>query len=72
MSDTKILQTIVDGQVEIKKEIKNVKESVEDNGKMIDKLGLQLAELSDDAPTIKEFDSLEKRVNKLEKQVVLA
>lgn len=42
MSDTKILQAIVDGQVEIKKEIENVKKGVEDNGKRMDRLGLQL------------------------------
>lgn len=33
----------------------------------IDKLGKQLAYLEDDAPTKEEFDSLENRVNKLEK-----
>lgn len=34
--------------------------------KRIDKLGFELAELSDDAPTRKEFVSLDKRVTRLE------
>ena len=38
--------------------------------KRIDKLGLQIAHLEDDAPTIGEFDKLEKRVSKLEKPAV--
>lgn len=36
----------------------------------IDKIGLQVANLEDDAPTIEEFDKLEKRVSKLEKRPV--
>lgn len=42
--------------------------SVENNGKRIDKLGMQIAELSDDAPTLEEFEGLEGRVKSLEKQ----
>ena len=34
----------------------------------IDKIGLQLAYLEDDAPTREEFDSLEKRVVKIEQR----
>ncbi|MBU0569255.1 hypothetical protein KKB40_00545 [Patescibacteria group bacterium] len=70
MGDTKILQAIIDGQVLIRKEIKDVKKEV---GKVeknltarIDKIGLQLARLEDDAPTIEEFDELGKRVTVLE------
>lgn len=63
MSDTKILQSILDGQ-------KEIKDAVLENRKRIDKIGLDLAQLSDDAPTIKEFDDLEKRVSKLENQIV--
>ncbi|MFV2014531.1 MAG: transposase [Candidatus Heimdallarchaeota archaeon] len=48
---------------------KSLKKEVVNNGKRIDKLGLQLAELADDAPTIEEFDSLGKRVTKLEHHV---
>lgn len=38
-------------------------------GRELIKLGLELADLSDDAPTVEEFDGLENRVGKLEKQV---
>jgi DNA repair exonuclease SbcCD ATPase subunit len=37
--------------------------------KRIDKIGLSVAQLQDDAPTIKEFDKLEKRVTKVEVKV---
>ena len=67
MSDTKMLQAILDGQTSIKEDIKEVKIEVKKNGQRIDKIGLQLANLEDDAPTIGEFDNLEKRVSKLEK-----
>jgi len=69
-SDTKMLQMLLDGQNSIKNDLKRVEKNLGDkidtNGKRIDKLGMQLASLEDDAPTIKEFDSLEKRVTKLE------
>ena len=79
-NSTKMLQAIIDGQKGIKEElldkvgkvdkkIDEVKAEVVKNGKRIDKLGLELAELSDDAPTIEEFDNLEKRVGKVEKQI---
>ncbi|MHC5000969.1 MAG: hypothetical protein ACYTE1_09160 [Planctomycetota bacterium] len=80
MSDTKMLQAILDGQnaikEELKSDIKRLEEKVdkntvtiEKNGKRIDKIGLQLAELADDAPTIDEFEKLEKRVSTLELQM---
>ncbi|KKQ74429.1 MAG: hypothetical protein US96_C0032G0008 [Candidatus Woesebacteria bacterium GW2011_GWB1_38_5b] len=70
MSDTKILQAILDGQTLIRKDIKEVKEGLKKTeerltGRM-DKLGLQIARLEDDAPTIEEVGNLEKRVSKLE------
>ena len=79
MSNTKILQAILDGQRAIKEELKEdinkvgkdvlrVEKKGDKNGKRLDRLGLELAELSDDAPTIGEFDKLEKRVSKLENQ----
>ncbi len=37
--------------------------------KRIDKIGISVAELQDDAPTIEEFDKLEKRVKKVEVKV---
>ena len=71
-----MLQAILDGQVvlrkDLKKDIKRVEGKVDKNGERIDKLGLQLAELADDAPTIEEFDDLKKRVGKVEKQVASA
>lgn len=69
MTNTKFLQALLDGQTSIRGDIKDVKKEVKKNGNRIDKLGIQLAELSDDAPTVEEFDDFEKRVGKLEKQV---
>jgi len=80
MSDTKILQAILDGQRAIKEELLGkidkvdkkvdiVKVEVLENRKRLDKIGYNLAVLSDDAPTIEEFDNLEKSVSKLENQV---
>ncbi len=70
-NDTKILQSILDGQVLIRKDIKEVKEEAKKTEERltgrIDKLGMQLANLEDDAPTVEEFDDLEKRVTKLER-----
>lgn len=87
MSDTKILQAILDGQRALKEELSGkidkvdkkvdevkveVKKTRCDLTSRIDKLGLELARLDDDAPTIEEFDDLEKRVATLEKQVVVS
>ena len=76
MSDTKLLQSILDKvstvDRKVEKGFKDVNQRIGDTEKRltdrIDKLGLQLSELSDDAPTIEEFDKLEKRVSKLENQ----
>jgi len=85
MSDTKILQAILDGQRSLKEELSGkidkvdikvdevkgeIKETRSNLTERMDKLGLQIARLEDDAPTIEEFDDLEKRVSKLENQVV--
>lgn len=84
MSDTQMLQAILDGQSaikeELKGEIKKVAKQVELlEGKVtrldenlterIDKIGLQLAQLSDDVPTVEEFDDLKKQVSELERQM---
>ena len=68
-----MLQAIISGQAQIREDIKAVHEEVkentegiEKNEKRIDKLGIQLSELSDDSPTIEEFDGFEKRVTTLE------
>ena len=63
------LKLILDGQEDIREDIKELGLKVENNGKRIDKLGLQIANLEDDAPTIQEFDKLEKRVKKIEVKV---
>jgi DNA repair ATPase RecN len=72
MSDTKMLQAILDGQVLIHKDLKRVEKKVDGNGQRIDKLGIQLAELEDDTPTREEHDNLGQRVGKLEDQVASA
>lgn len=46
MSDTKMLQMILDGQRTLREDIKKVDVKVEKNGKRIDKLGMDLAHLS--------------------------
>lgn len=79
MSDTKMLQALLDGQSAIRKDISTVrgdingvKEELKQTEKRVtarlDKLGLQIARLEDDSPTIEEFDALDKRVLKLESQ----
>ncbi|KKQ40769.1 MAG: hypothetical protein US60_C0053G0006 [Microgenomates group bacterium GW2011_GWC1_37_8] len=76
MSDTKMLQSILDKVSTLDRKVdggfKEVNQRIDRTEKnltiRIDKLGLQLANLEDDAPTIEEFDNLEKRVTKLEKQ----
>ncbi len=82
---TKMLQAIISGQSAIKEELKGeiqknrvaieknkeaIKQLDEKLTKRIDTLGLQLAQLSDDVPTVGEVDELEERVTKLEQQVI--
>lgn len=52
MSDSNVLQAILNGQNEIKENLKRVEKKVEENGTRINNLGLQIASLEDDAPTI--------------------
>ena len=70
MSDTKVLQAILDGQVSIRKDIKRVEKNlgkkIEVNTKRLDTIGSQVAYLEDDAPTREEHDELEERVTVLE------
>lgn len=53
--------------------VKRIEEKVEASEKRlterIDKIGASVSYLEDDAPTIREFDKLEKRVTKLEKMI---
>lgn len=73
MRDTKILQSLVDGQASIREDVKRVEkkmnEGFEGVNQRLDKIGLSVASLEDDTPTVEEFDNLDKRVKKLEKQV---
>ena len=80
MSDTKMLHAIINGQRaleemlmgeigKVRSDVKRVEVKVDKNGKRIDKVGLQIAYLEDDAPTREEFDDLEKRVKKVEKSI---
>ena len=69
MADNKILQALLDGQVRLGEDLKRVERNLENR---IDNLGLQIANLEDDAPTVEEFDQLEKRVEKLENQAVVS
>lgn len=77
-TNTQMLQTLIDGQKgiqnvlneridKLEKQIVDVKREVVKNRERIDKFGYELAELSGDAPTTEEYDELEERVEKLEK-----
>ncbi len=72
MSDTKILQSILDGQTSIRGDIKGLEKKMNDGfdkvNSRLDKIGLSVAALEDDTPTIEDFNKLEKRVKRLEKQ----
>ncbi len=71
MTDTKILQAILDGLNRISEDLKGFKDEVYKRfdrvDERIDKLGLKIANLEDDAPTNEEFEHLTKRVDKLER-----
>jgi len=74
MSDTKVLQAILDKVTSVDKKVDEVKSEVRNSResltKRMDKLGVQLARLEDDAPTIDEFEKLLRRVIKLENRVL--
>lgn len=71
MTDTKILQAILNGQVQLREDIKGVKDQIGNVEKKltdrIDKLGFQIANLEDDAPTVEELSKLECKVEILQK-----
>jgi hypothetical protein len=73
MADTKVLQSLVDGQKKILKEISDLRKETRDGlakvNERLDKQGRQLAYLEDDAPTREEFDELDKRVTKVERKI---
>ena len=49
--------------------LKEVSKRFDETDKRINKLGIQLAELEDDAPTMEEHEDLERRVKKVEHQI---
>jgi len=69
-TDTKLIQAILDGQKVLSNKIdkidRKVDEGFEKVNDRLDKQGAQLAYLEDDAPTIKEFNQLKRKVIKLE------
>ncbi|CAN5331085.1 hypothetical protein BH10PAT1_BH10PAT1_0130 [soil metagenome] len=73
MSDTTILQAILDNVVTIKSNVKRLEEKMDkgfkDVNKRIDILGNDLAILDDDSPTREEHNTLKKRVVKIEKKL---
>lgn len=70
MTDNKMLQILIDGQVNIRNDIKSLKQEMnkkfEEVNYRLDAQGKSLAYLEDDTPTIKDFKHLEKRVKKIE------
>lgn len=71
MADTKLLQAILDKisslELKVDRGFKELRERFNKTDDRIDKLGLQIANLEDDAPTNEEFEHLTKRVEKLER-----
>ncbi|MEK7550490.1 MAG: hypothetical protein AAB535_01790 [Patescibacteria group bacterium] len=78
-TNTKMLQMLIDGQVGIRSDIKKLDKKLTDQidetktslTTRIDRLGFQIANLEEDAPTIDEFDKLTKRVVKIERKLAL-
>ena len=74
-NSTKILQKVLDGQTAIRKDIKTLKNEMNEGftkvNERVDKLGKSLAYLEDDAPTRDEFGKLEVRIKKVEQKVAI-
>ena len=74
-SDTKMLQSILDKISSVDKKVDKgftgVNGHIDEINKRLDKLGLQLANLEDDAPTIEEFEKLEQKVVKIQNKLGL-
>lgn len=62
MTDTKILQNILD-------KVTSIEKKADETNKRLDKIGKSVAYLEDDTPTIDEFNQLTRRVQKLEARV---
>lgn len=73
MSDTKMLQTILNTVVSLRQDVQQLDKKIDtvDNKltKRLDKIGSQLAYLEDDTPTIYDHNKLKRRVRKLELKV---
>ena len=65
-----MLQMVLDGQSKMDKRLnvieENMKKGFKGVEKRVDKLGMDLAHLSDDAPMMEDFEILEQKVEKLE------
>lgn len=76
MTDTSILQAILDKVTAIESKVNSLESRIESGFRAVterlDKIGLGLAELEDDTPTVEEFNNLEKRVGKIEKKFASA
>ena len=73
MSDTKMLQIVLDKVSSVDKNVISLEKKVdkgfkEVNGRL-DKIGSSVAFLENDTPTIVAHENLEKRMTKVEKQV---
>lgn len=64
----KVRKELSDVEDRLNKKIDDVREDIIKLTSRVDRLGLDLAKLSDDAPTIEEFDELKVRVDKLQRQ----
>ena len=60
----KLQKEVTTGFIDVNKNIDKVEKNLSFR---VDKIGLQVASLEDDAPTIEEFDNLTKRVERVEK-----
>lgn len=73
MDNSNVLQAILDKVTQIGEELSGFKKEVyarfdKVDGR-IDKLGMQIANLEDDAPTREEFENLEDKVEKIQKHI---
>ncbi len=70
LSEMHKLDNKLTGRVDsLEKEMKNGFKEVNSR---IDKIGMQVAELGDDTPTIEEFDKLKERVTKVEQKMAVS
>ena len=77
MNSTKMLQTLINGQAVLRKEMvvgqnslrNEMREGFKSVNKRLDMIGKSVAFLEDDAPTREEHEELEKRLTKVEKKL---